>query len=75
MRIYFLEICYQTRTRREVDRVTKKKVYYKEWQETYVAQVIIAIHYHNSVINARVSAAQYDSLVSETINSKLVATA
>jgi serine/threonine protein kinase len=30
---------YQTRTRREVDRVTKKKVYYKEWQETYVAIV------------------------------------
>ena len=56
---------YKTRTRREVDRVTKKKVYYKEWEETYVDRVIIAVHYSHSVIYARITAAQYNSLVGE----------
>ncbi len=59
------EKLYQTRTRKEVDRVTKKKIYYKEWKETYVDRVIIAIHYNHSVINARVTEEQYDSLVRE----------
>ncbi len=56
---------YATRTRREVDRVTKKKVYYKEIQETYIDKIIIEIHYNNSIINAKITAIQYNNFVSE----------
>lgn len=56
---------YGTRTKREVDRVTKKKVYYKETQETYLDRVIIEIHHTNSIINARVTASQYNSFINE----------
>lgn len=59
------EKIYQTRTRREVERVTKKRTYYREWQKTYVDKVVFAITYNNSSINARVGAARFDGLIKE----------
>ena len=56
---------YAERTIKEVSKVTKKKTYYKERKETYLAKVICEIRYNQSVINARMLAEQFNTLVEQ----------
>lgn len=56
---------YGERTIKEVSKVTKKKTYYKERKETYLAKVICEIRYNQSIINARMLAKQFNTLVEQ----------